>query len=76
MSYETLIVDRDGAVATMTINRPKVLNALNQRTIDELEERLRQELSRSEQLVTKLQENSSLLLNIHKELDRALQQQS
>jgi enoyl-CoA hydratase len=37
MSYETLIVERDGAVATVTLNRPKVLNALNQRTIDELD---------------------------------------
>jgi enoyl-CoA hydratase len=36
MSYETLIVERDGAVATVTLNRPKVLNALNQRTIAEL----------------------------------------
>ncbi len=37
MSYETLIVERDGAIATVTLNRPKVLNALNQRTIDELD---------------------------------------
>jgi enoyl-CoA hydratase len=36
MPYETLIVERDHAVATVTLNRPKVLNALNQRTIDEL----------------------------------------
>jgi enoyl-CoA hydratase len=36
MSYETRIVERDGAVATVTLNRPKVLNALNQRTIAEL----------------------------------------
>jgi enoyl-CoA hydratase len=37
MSFETLLVDRDGAVATVTINRPKVLNALNTQTINELE---------------------------------------
>src|SRR5688572_25486787 len=36
MSYETLLVERDGQVATVTINRPKVLNALNQRTLSEL----------------------------------------
>ena len=34
--FENLLVDRDGAVATITINRPKVLNALNIQTLDEL----------------------------------------
>ena len=38
MSFETLLVERDGAVALVTINRPKVLNALNTRTIAELEQ--------------------------------------
>jgi enoyl-CoA hydratase len=38
MSFETLLVERDGAVAIVTINRPKVLNALNRQTIDELEQ--------------------------------------
>jgi enoyl-CoA hydratase len=37
MSFETLLVDRDGPVATVTINRPKVLNALNTQTINEIE---------------------------------------
>jgi len=36
MTFEHLIVERDGAVAVLTINRPKVLNALNSRTLDEL----------------------------------------
>jgi enoyl-CoA hydratase len=36
MSVENLLVERDGAVALVTINRPKVLNALNSQTIDEL----------------------------------------
>jgi enoyl-CoA hydratase len=36
MSYETLLVERDGAVALLTLNRPKVLNALNSQTLDEL----------------------------------------
>jgi enoyl-CoA hydratase len=37
MSFETLLVEREGAVAIITINRPKVLNALNTQTISELE---------------------------------------
>ncbi len=35
-TLENLLVDRDGAVATVTVNRPKVLNALNTQTLDEL----------------------------------------
>jgi len=35
-SFENITVDRDGFVATITVNRPKVLNALNSRTLDEL----------------------------------------
>lgn len=40
MSFATLLVERDGAVAVVTINRPKVLNALNTGTIDDLERAL------------------------------------
>jgi enoyl-CoA hydratase len=36
MTFDNLLVDRDGAVAVVTINRPKVLNALNSSTLDEL----------------------------------------
>ena len=35
-SFENLLIDRDGAVALVTVNRPKVLNALNMQTLDEL----------------------------------------
>ena len=36
MTYDTLILERDGAVAVVTINRPKVLNALNAQTVDDI----------------------------------------
>jgi len=36
MAFDTLLLERDGAVATITINRPRVLNALNAQTLDEL----------------------------------------
>ncbi len=36
MSYDTLLLARDGAVATITVNRPAKLNALDARTIDDL----------------------------------------
>jgi enoyl-CoA hydratase len=37
MAYEHLLIERDGAVLTITINRPKVLNALNAATIAEID---------------------------------------
>jgi len=36
MAFDNLLLDRDGAVASVTINRPAVLNALNAQTLDEL----------------------------------------
>ncbi|MBW8865860.1 MAG: enoyl-CoA hydratase/isomerase family protein [Acidobacteria bacterium] len=36
MAFDNLLLERDGAVATITINRPKVLNALNTATVEEL----------------------------------------
>lgn len=35
-NLDHLLVERDGSVATITINRPKVLNALSLQTLDEL----------------------------------------
>ncbi|MEO6989971.1 MAG: enoyl-CoA hydratase-related protein [Candidatus Baltobacteraceae bacterium] len=35
-TFETIVVERDGAVATVTLSRPKVLNALNIAMLDEL----------------------------------------
>jgi enoyl-CoA hydratase len=36
MSFENLLLEQDGGIAVLTINRPKVLNALNTQTLDEL----------------------------------------
>ncbi len=36
MPFETLLVERDGPVAIVTINRPKALNALNAKVFEEL----------------------------------------
>jgi enoyl-CoA hydratase/carnithine racemase len=36
MTFENLLVEREGAVAILTINRPQVLNALNTPTMDDL----------------------------------------
>jgi len=40
--YENLLVERDGAAGVITINRPKVLNALNGQTLQELDRALRE----------------------------------
>ena len=36
MPYETILVERDAAVAVITLNRPKALNALNEALLQEL----------------------------------------
>src|SRR4051812_34845169 len=36
MAFDNLLLERDGPVALLTINRPKVLNALNSQTLNEL----------------------------------------
>jgi enoyl-CoA hydratase len=36
MTFENLLIERDDAVAVITFNRPKVLNALNTQTLSEL----------------------------------------
>src|SRR6266850_7027771 len=35
MVFDNLLLEREGAIAIVTINRPKVLNALDTRTLDE-----------------------------------------
>src|SRR5262245_53555369 len=36
MTFENLLVERDAAIAVITFNRPKVLNALNTQTLNDL----------------------------------------
>jgi enoyl-CoA hydratase len=40
MSYENILFDKKNGIATITFNRPKVLNALNRKTVEELESAL------------------------------------
>ena len=49
MAFDNLTIDRQGAVVIVTINRPKVLNALNSATLDELG-RAMLELQRDEEV--------------------------
>ena len=37
MSYQNLLLEKNGQVATLVVNRPKVLNALDMATLRELE---------------------------------------
>ena len=41
MSYETIVLEERGAVALITLNRPKALNALNKQLMDELTDAIR-----------------------------------
>src|SRR6202012_1353143 len=40
MAFENLIVEKKDAIAYITFNRPKVLNALNRKTVEELRDAL------------------------------------
>src|SRR3954464_9760940 len=41
-NYENILVERDGPIAIVTVNRPKSLNALNSRTLRELTQAVRE----------------------------------
>jgi len=36
MAYANILIEQDGPIAVITLNRPKVLNALNRETMDEV----------------------------------------
>ena len=36
MTYENILLEKKNSIAYVTVNRPKVLNALNVATMDEL----------------------------------------
>ncbi len=40
MIYENILYDKKEGIATITFNRPKVLNALNRKTVEELQSAL------------------------------------
>src|SRR5882672_7406136 len=42
MAYENILVERDPTISTITVNRPKALNALNSQTLRELTEAVRE----------------------------------
>src|SRR2546428_10827079 len=42
MAYENILVERDPAISTITVNRPKALNALNAHTLRELTQAVRE----------------------------------
>src|SRR5882762_8105943 len=41
MAYENILVERDPTISTITVNRPKALNALNSQTLRELTQAVR-----------------------------------
>ncbi len=49
MAFDNLLVERDAAVATITVHRPRVLNALDSQTIDDLR-RAALELKRDDEI--------------------------
>ncbi|MBT8296278.1 MAG: enoyl-CoA hydratase/isomerase family protein, partial [Gramella sp.] len=48
MSYQNILEEIDNNILTITINRPKKLNALNRETIQELHEALKAAKKNSE----------------------------
>src|SRR2546427_5647487 len=51
MAYENIQVSREGQLATITVNRPKALNALNSATLRELLQAVREAAESSRALI-------------------------
>src|SRR5207237_8949414 len=51
MAYENILVEREGPIATITVNRPKSLNALNSATLRELTQAVRESVDSSRALI-------------------------
>ncbi len=51
MAYENIQVSREGPIATLTVNRPKALNALNSATLRELLQAVREAAESSRALI-------------------------
>ena len=50
-TYESIVVEREGPIATITVNRPKSLNALNSHTLRELTQAVREAADSSRALI-------------------------
>src|SRR5919205_4270694 len=51
MAYENILVEREGPVAVLTVNRPKSLNALNSATLRELTQAIRESVDSCRALI-------------------------
>jgi enoyl-CoA hydratase len=51
MAYENILVARDGQIATLTVNRPKSLNALNGKTLREITQAVRELAEQSRAII-------------------------
>src|SRR3989442_13938059 len=51
MAYQNIQVSREGQIATITVNRPKALNALNSATLRELLQAVREAAESSRALI-------------------------
>jgi enoyl-CoA hydratase len=50
-AFENIIVDREGAITTLTVNRPRSLNALNSQTLRELTQAVRENAESSRAII-------------------------